>query len=410
VHKLTFWLLCGFVFSLPWEFVVTIELMGSVTRLLGAAAIASGVLTLVVAGRLRRPDLILFLALTFTLLNVLSLLWTIDFPASLERVNTYGQLAGLVWLIWEFARTQEEQQSLLIAYCVGAYVSVADLLRNFVWGSGATGLRYVALGFDPNDLGLMLGIGIPIAWYLFLNRRGIIRFLGAAYLPLAVPAILLTASRAAFLASIGALLIVPLTVSLRSIRSMVITAAVLLLASGTAALIVPEYNWNRVLTAGNELSGGGTMSGRVMIWAAGRRAFQDRPVLGAGAGAFMAAVEPMIGPRNAPHNVFLAILVEQGIVGFFAFFALLAVCGWRAYRLPPLERKVWAVIGFVWLVGAMSLGWQYRKLTWLLFGLLAAQAVTAAAREHNLERREKGRVAEFRSPRARHGAGRPTAA
>jgi O-antigen ligase len=409
VHRLTFWLLCLFVFSLPWEFFATIELVGSITRLLGVAAVATGVLTLVVSGRLRRPDLILCLAVAFTVLNVLSLFWTIDFPASFERVNTYGELVGMVWLIWEFARTQERQESLMIAYCLGAYVSVADLLRSFVTSSRLAGFRYRALSFDPNDLGVTLAIGIPIAWYLFLKRKGVLHFAAAAYLPLAVVAILLTASRAAFLGTLGALLVVPFTLPRRSLRSVVLTVGVLAVAVGVAVVIVPQYNWNRVLGTGQDLQAG-AMSGRVEIWAAGWRAAQDRPVLGAGAGAFAAAVAPLIGPGQAPHNVFLAILVEQGMVGLCAFGALLAGCGWGMYRMAPIERKVWAVVAFIWLVGAMSLGWQYRKITWLMFGLIAAQAAIATVRGRKAEPRENRRVAVFRTGPARRGAGRPTAA
>jgi O-antigen ligase len=342
-------------------------------------------LTLAIAGRLRRPSLVLFLALAFTMLNVLSLLWTIDAAASFVRLVTYGQLLGLAWLIWEFARTLEEQQSLMIAYCLGAYVCLIDLLRSFLAGERVAnhGLRYSGLGFDPNDLGLMLALGIPMAWHVFLNRKGIIRFAAASYVPLAVVGILLTASRGAFLSGIVALSIVPLTLPRRSLRSIVLVAGGLI-AAGSVALIVPQSSWDRILTTGDELRRG-TLGGRGTIWAAGLQAFQDHVVLGAGAGAFEASVEPLLGPRAAPHNVFLAILVEQGIVGVLCFVALLAACGWTVYRLRGSERKVWVVMSFIWLVGAMSLNWQYRKITWLMFGLLSAQAAVRTARHQSAE-------------------------
>jgi len=370
-----------FVFSLPWEYFVTIDLLGSVSRVIGVAAISIGVFAIAIGGRLRRPALILSLAFAFTLLNLLSMFWTIDAGATFVRVVTYGQLLGLAWLIWEFARNVEEQQALMVAYCAGAYLCIADLLRNFLAGKRIHGSdpRYSGLGFNANDLGLMLALGIPMAWHMYLNRKGIVRLAAASYLPLAVVGILLTASRSGFLCSIVALSIVPLTLPRRSVRSIVMVAIVLLAAAGAAVLIVPQSSWDRILTTSQELRAG-TLGGRGPIWAAGLQIFQDHMVLGAGAGAFESSVEPVVGPKGSAHNVFLAILVEQGIVGMLAFVALLAACGWRVYLMRRPQRAVWTVVACVWLVGSMSLGWQYSKITWLLFGLIAAEASGAQPR------------------------------
>jgi O-antigen ligase len=309
---------------------------------------------------------------------VLSLLWTVSSDASAGRVLTYARLLGLAWLIWEFARTVEEQESLMMAYCLGAYVSISDLIRRFISGQQYVDARFTAFNLDPNDLGVTLAIGIPMAWHLFLNRKGFPRVLAGTYVPLAVVAILLTASRGAFPAAIAALSIIPLTLPWRSFRSIVLTTGMLVASVGLAAFFVPEYSWNRIFTIRREAIEG-TMSGRLEIWNAGFQAFQQQPVLGAGAGAFEVAIEPLIG-RMASHNVFVAVLVEQGVVGFFVFGMLLAGCAWGVWHLPMRERKVFGLIGLTWLVGGMSLSWQYRKTTWLVVGLIAAQAAIARTR------------------------------
>jgi O-antigen ligase len=279
----------------------------------------------------------------------------------------------------ELAKTREEQQWLMAAYCLGGYVSIADLLMNFMSGQDiGDNLRYSANNLDANDLGLTLAIGIPMAWHLFLDRGRLLRIHGAIYVPLAVVAILLTASRGAFLAGLVALSIIPMTLPRRSFRSATLGAAVVIAAAGLVAFIVPESSWTRVFTA-TEVVTGGKMSGRVQIWESGLRAFQERQVLGAGAGAFETAVAPW-GQREASHNVFIAVLVEQGILGGFIFSALLMACAFCVWRLPALERKIYATIGITWLVGAMSLSWQYRKTTWLIFGLISAQSMVSSAR------------------------------
>jgi O-antigen ligase len=201
-----------------------------------------------------------------------------------------------------------------------------------------------------------------------------IGWMGAAYLPFAAVAVLLTGSRAAFLAGIVAVSIVPLTLFRRSLRSRMLVMSILLIlvAAGTVAMVVPQSSWDRVLTAGKEVSGG-SVGGRAIIWAAGLQTSQDRPWLGVGAGAFKAAVRPLVGPL-ASHNVLIAVLVEQGMVGLFIFIALLIACAWLVYGLPPLQRNMWAVVAVTWFAGVMSLDWQYSKVTWFLFALLAGHA------------------------------------
>src|SRR5262245_30301393 len=373
MRRITFYLICLFVFTIPLEQLFIFENVISISRIAGAAAIGLGMLTVVATGRLRRPSYILLLSAPFVFANILSLFWTISVDASIGRVLTYVQLVALVWLFGEFVTEIWQLEAVFVCYCLGALAAIADDFRNFALGIDAGDLRFAASNFDPNDFGVTLGIAIPLAWYLVLHRRGFVRVLAGALIPLACVAILLTGSRAAFLAVIVALSIIPLTVSPRSVGSWIKVAAVLVLAGTAVAWVVPNTLWERVLTVGKELEGG-TMSGRTVIWDAGLRVFRERPLLGVGAGAFAAAVEPIVGGR-ASHNVFLAILVEQGIVGSLTFAALLLACAWRIFHAPAGQRRFWSVIAVAWLIGALSLSWQFAKITWMLISLLSTRAV-----------------------------------
>lgn len=384
MHRLTFGLLWVLVFSLQWELLVTVDRLGTASRLIGLAAVGAGALALLGSGRLRRPGAIVALSLLFMSSAMLTMLWTLSPSATLQQVITYAQLLGLVWLIWQFAGSLEAQRSLMVAYILGAYVSFVELYRNLATGVQIGNRRYSVSNFDPNDLGLTLAIGIPMAWHLALSRRGIVRGLAAAYVPLAVVGVLLTASRGAVLALLVALSIVPLTLTRRSLRTMAVVVLLLATTVVGAATLVPDSSWTRLVTLRNELESG-TLSGRFTIWSAGALAFRERALIGAGAGAFEQAVEPIIGRGSSAHNVFLAIAVEQGIVGLVAFGLLMFACGAAILRLPRQERRIWSVVAGVWLVGAMSLGWQARKITWLIVALVAVQA----ARLHH-ERRSHG--------------------
>lgn len=372
MRQVTRWLLWLLVFSVPWG-LVPVPVIGTISRSLGLATIAAGALTTLVEGRMRKPGVIFWLAVVFAIASVLSLFWTVSYTDTAERVGTYLQLVGLIWVVREFARTREEQSSLLLAFCLGAFVLAFDLLQNFGAGAGYRGSnRYSASGINPNYLGFTLVVGFPMAWHLLLRHRGAVRIFACLFCLAAPLAIVLTGGRGAFLAGLVALSVIPLTVGLESSRGFLLVMLVVLAAAVTIVMVVPESSWNRMMTIVPELEGG-TMSGRIRIWDAGWSRFQERPILGAGAGAFPAVVEPILNRARAAHNTTLALLVEQGIVGFGIFASLLGACAWVIFGLPPPDRKMWAVLMVAWAILSMSGDAHFDKVTWVLFGLLAAQ-------------------------------------
>ena len=383
MRKLTTTLLWLYVFSVPWD-VVPIAGLGTLTRLVGISLIGVAIVTITLEGRCRKPDAIFGIALVFTAASVMSLLWTVSYSATLEAVVTYVQLLLSAWVLREFARTREQRQSLIVAFCLGCFIPMFSLLHNFMTGvevGHGSNIRYTASGFNANGVGLLLVVCLPFAWYLILTFRSVtVRALALIYLVLAPAAVLLTGTRGALVAGVVAVCIVPLTVPKASFRYLVITAA-LILVSIVIAPKLPKTATSRFATIPEEIASGG-MSNRRMIWGAGLDAFPDRPVLGIGAGAY-GSVLANAGNKALPaHNLLLGILVEQGIVGVILFAALLVACGRTIAGMPPLDRKLWAVVMLSWSVGLMSLSIERWKVTWLLFGLLAAQSQASVHRRH----------------------------
>jgi hypothetical protein len=64
---------------------------------------------------------------------------------------------------------------------------------------------------------------------------------------------------------------------------------------------------------------------------------------------------------------------------------LLAGFFYCASRMRHLERCLWLTLMLTWTIGVSALTWEYRKPTWLLFGLLAAHAFSRAE-EYSAER------------------------
>lgn len=386
LSKLAFVSLWLLVFAIPWEDALTIADLGTAARGVGLIAVGLGILAIIDGGKLRRPVLGHFLMALFVTLASLSYLWSLYPEGTLTQVFTYIQLLTMVWLIWELAACFHEQIRLMQAYVFGTFVSQIDTVYQFISHQESAYERYAGARLNANDLGLMMALSIPFSYYLLIQSRGKVAWVYRLHLVLAGTTILLTASRGAALASVVALAIVPLThARLTPRRKIALFLTAMLLVSG-ALFFVPSSSWERLSTVPNQLEHG-TLTGRTLIWTAGWELFREHPFVGVGSNAFRVVVSRVLAepirleetsPAPPAHNTFLSVLVEQGVLGFTAFCALLASLVLSLRPMPALSRKLWIVCLTAWAVGVSSLTWEMRKPTWFFFGLLMAQAAVWA--------------------------------
>jgi len=384
--KLAFASLWLLVFATPWENAVTISGFGTSARFIGMIALGLSVLAIIERGKIRRPAAGHIVMGLFVLLAALSYLWSLYPEGTLTQTYSYVQLFAMVWLIWELAPQMREQMRLMQAYVLGTFVSGIDTVYRFLSHQESVYQRYAGANLNANDLGLIMALSIPMSYYLLIESKGWTTWLYRLQLVLAGTTILLTASRGATLATLVALSIVPLTQArLTSRQRIALIVTVSLLVYGVV-LFVPSTSWERLSTIPNELTHG-TYTGRTVIWRAGWEIFRAHPFFGIGANAFRLIVcrvlaEPIRldehDPAQPAHNTFLSVLVEQGVIGFAVFCALLGVLALSLRALPPFPQRLWIVCMAVWIVGVSSLTWEIQKSTWFFFGLLMAQCGSMA--------------------------------
>ena len=383
------WLL---VFAMPWEDAITISDFGTSVRLIGMVTVGFGVLAIIERGKVRRPAPGHIVMALFVLLAALSYLWSLYPEGTLVETFSYIQLLAMVWLIWELAARVQEQMRLMQAYVFGSFISGIDTVYQFLSHQESAYQRYAGARLDANDLGLIMALSIPMSYYLLIENKGWTAWVYRAHLILAGTTILLTASRGATLATLVALSIVPLTQArLTGRQRIALLLTVALLVYG-ALLFVPSSSWDRLSTVPSELEQG-TLTGRTVIWKAGWEIFRVHPFLGIGANAFRLIVSRVLtepirlderDPAPPAHNTFLSVLVEQGVIGFTVFCALLGVLALSLRAMPPFQQRLWIVSLAVWVVGVSSLTWEMRKPTWFFFGLLMAQCGSVAQRRQSL--------------------------
>jgi O-antigen ligase len=389
MRRIAYWLSLVLIFTMPWENLVDVGAQGTIARVVGLVLVAAWLSAVVLAARVRRPSAFHAVVFAFFLWNAATLFWTVDLDSTLISVFTYVQLLGLVVVIWDLYETPEYVRAALQAYVLGSYISVSSLVVNYFAENAdsshsrmlhITNANYSDTGFYVNDLGLILVLGVPMAWYLALSKSqsrlaNALKLINYLYVLAAVVGVVLTESRAAFLGMLPAALFILGSVKRLKIHQQVLLCGGLVAALVLAAPLVPEASVERLATTGSEMEGG-DINGRMRIWRDGISAFTQRPLAGFGTGAFRAAVPC----RNAEgqgcfaHNFIILFLVEDGLVGSALFGLILVLLFRYGWRQPKWESRLWLTMLTIWLIGATSHNWEQRKQTWLLFNLIVISA------------------------------------
>jgi O-antigen ligase len=343
--------------------------------LFGTVLLVAATWHVIRTGRVRNASATLLILTCFVAWSGLSMLWARDLPTAQDRMTTNLQLVASTWLLWQIAREERDLRTIMVGYLAGCTFAIGGAWHSFL--TGLTYLdheerRFVALGFDPNDMGVTLAIGIPMAASLALTSTARLRYLWFVYVPLALSGIALSGSRgAAFAAGVAILWILPL-VGRRSVPAMLVAIAVAA-AGGVAVVSLTPESWERILGARQQLAGG-TLSQRLPIWHAGLEVIAHHPIVGVGVGSFTQAVRPYLGYGIVAHNTIISVLAEGGAIGLLLFYGAIASVAYLVVQRAAPHRGLVLSLLVVWFVGTSSLSWEYRKTTWLLLLIGAAAA------------------------------------
>lgn len=349
------------VFSIPWENIVTISGFGTLTRSIGIVTAIIWLCSVFTVRSFRKLHLFHMLLITFIFWNVATAFWSINVEETIYRIKTYIQLAFMVFIFWDLYTTDRSLRASMQAYIFGGYISIIFTFYDSIFNQGPD-VRYAATGFNPNDLSLLLVLGIPLAWHLSvtnwsLHKSKVLLLINLMYIPTAMVAIFLTASRGSFLATVPAIIFIIL--SLRRIRLVYrfIIPLFIVLLFLIMRPFIPQHSIDRLMTIDNSISTL-DLGGRTFIWENTIHHFEEHPLLGVGSGVMSA------------HNVFLSVITETGMIGLILFGIVIFIPLYLSFLTAKRFDSLYLCLFFVWFVGALVHSWEDRKATWLILSFI----------------------------------------
>jgi putative inorganic carbon (HCO3(-)) transporter len=239
-------------------------------------------------------------------------------------------------------------------------------------------LQAVANGVSLNLLGLLA---------LHAYRRGSVRGVKAVVVLASLPiAILATMTRAVWLSFTGTVLAL---IFLSKNRALRLACVGLVLVAGLGLLVVLSSHESAGALS-DRLAERGPVDYRQAVYAGGWDMFLQRPLAGWGFHQMPAELPRHVSGYSEkllyPHNTYLELLVEHGMVGLVLYFWLM----WEMWRLgrgaipdkekrgflDPQFHRMWPILLAVYWLNASMVVMSYQFVNGLLFtmaGMLAAQ-------------------------------------
>ncbi|MDA8156626.1 MAG: O-antigen ligase family protein [Actinomycetota bacterium] len=314
-----------YTFSIPFENLLIMSGAkhgATLTRLLGAAAILALPLKGVFENKIKAPDKLSIWWVLFSVYCILSAFWGISGEMPSVRIMTILGLTSLYLAVSAYNVSQEEYETVKWFIFAGGLLSSIMTIIAYHQGLMQFGEaeRVSLMSLDDNngiggvnkqafDMLLPLAICIGMLWKknkmvlkgLFLISSFIMFF-----------GIVVTGSRGGLFAG---LVIMGFFIfyARNRLKSVIVTIILLL----TAFSMTPQFFVNRI---NNSIAS--HASGRFDIWHVGLKSLEKYWLFGAGLDCFPYAYTKFVnytpvymGLDRAPHNIFIGMFVELGIIG-----------------------------------------------------------------------------------------------
>lgn len=355
-----------------------------ISQLVTVIAVLATLMHCLITKSFRKLSPSVSLVFCFFIWCFISLIWSVKVSETLYFIVVFIEFVILVWLIWENSRTLKQVNYLIWAYILGTIVSGCYILFNFfsanaiIEQAGVTEYeRYSTGAINLNDQAAIIVLGIGLALY-FIRQKNYYRnyktrIICLIAIIIGTVGVGLTGSRGGVVCLIFTILFSIFALSMRGRLILILLTLSFIFILPTFSTYLNKFSFVQRIETLNEDALSGHFGNRTIIWLAAKNLIIESPLLGSGAGTFNDAIIPYLGYSKAPHNTFIAVFAQVGLVGFsillWIIYSLFRAC--RRHFSREIRNVSYMLLSF-WLISSMTLGLDREKITWLVFALVAA--------------------------------------
>ncbi len=214
--------------------------------------------------------------------------------------------------------------------------------KGFIWNNGMWRLAGVTHYFGhPNQLGGITAANLPFFFYLLVHHKSKkIKFLCIVLLLAALRVIMLTQSRTAFVGVLTFGFFIWLFSNKKIMSIIIVFIAGIIIWQFTPQETKERFlslaNAEAVITGEMGHEEAGSMYSRWVLIQKGFKAFSENPILGLGLNCYISYNGHKYNDWMPPHNTFIQLLSEMGIIGTLIFIMVLVI----TYKNLILSKKI----------------------------------------------------------------------
>jgi O-antigen ligase len=327
------------------------------------AATAIGIVTNKGGYERSRNALVVALFCLVILFGLLVATLRFDLPAPVTTANpalqdwkNYTQMVLLYFLAHDALKTEDDQKRMLVIMAVVVFLIAFREFRNFSQGEmfsydrRAMGPFWI-VGLGANHFGaFMAHFGLLMFGMFLVDKHKRRRWLYLAACLFSLHPLFFTYSRGAWAAAVVGLFVLGL------LRARILLVGLLALAL-TWQAVLPDTVVERIqMTEQDDGQLEDSAAERVYLWQHAWQVFSDNPVVGVGFTGFRMIRAAEGFQLTDPHNFYLKMAADFGMVGLLALGLLLLGAlrsGWRLFRLGRSEFHRALGLGFLACTSAM---------------------------------------------------------
>lgn len=251
---------------------------------------------------------------------------TVCTDCTVGLVTAIAKLGVFYLLIILVVDTRKRLEIFFWVFLVANVYMATDIIKSFMAGSytNTGGLARASGGNSAldnmNGIAITMNTIIPFIYYLMLHYKTFVkRAFMAGMLAISLLTLVLTGSRGGLL---GFMAIVGI-IWWRSPHKAASAAIIGILLVGGWFSMEEERRARYMTIFASAEDRDESAQGRIDAWVDGTMLFVERPISGVGAGAFAWARAEAFGTYLQPHNMYIQIIAELGLIGVFAYFVFI---------------------------------------------------------------------------------------